>query len=88
MRRLTELFWSWTVVPIGLIGTGIYATVIGVLGSRNPASASVDRLLRSWANSWIRLTRIDLDVRGGESLDPKTSYVVVANHLSNDDIMI
>jgi 1-acyl-sn-glycerol-3-phosphate acyltransferase len=37
---------------------------------------------------WMRLAKIDLEVEGGEDLDPKTSYVVVANHLSNYDIMI
>lgn len=88
MRGLRELFWSWAVVPIGLVATGVYALLIMFFGRRDPGASSVERLLRSWAHLWIRLARIDLRVDGGDELDQATSYVVVANHLSNYDIMV
>lgn len=88
MRGLKELFWSWAVVPIGLVATGVYASLIMLLGRRDPAAPSVERLLMSWAHLWMSLARIDLEVEGDENLDPATSYVIVANHLSNYDIMI
>ncbi len=88
MSRLTEFVWSWLVVPIGLIGTGFWATLIAFLGRNDPGSPRVEAALRSWSRMWIRLTKIDLQVDGGDDLDPQTSYVVVSNHLSNYDIMI
>ncbi len=88
MSRLTEFVWSWLVVPLGLIGTGFYATLITFLGRNDPGSPRVEAALQSWSRMWIRLTRIDLRIEGGEDLDPSTSYVVVPNHLSNYDIMI
>jgi 1-acyl-sn-glycerol-3-phosphate acyltransferase len=88
MSRLTEFVWSWVVVPIGLVGTGVYATLVSFLGRKDPGSPRVEAALRSWSNMWMRLTKIDLEVEGGEDLDLHTSYVVVPNHLSNYDIMI
>ena len=88
MTRLTEFVWSWLVVPIGLIGTGFYATLIAILGRNDPGSPRVEAALRAWSRMWMRLTKIDLRVEGGDDLDPQTSYVVVSNHLSNYDIMI
>ena len=88
MPALIELAWSRIVVPLGLIATGGYATLIAFVGRRDPASQRTESALQSWAHMWIRLTKIDLHVSGGDDLDPTTSYIVVANHLSNYDIMI
>ncbi len=88
MSRLTEFVWSWLVVPLGLIGTGFYATLVAFLGRNDPAAPRVEAALRSWSRMWIQLTKIDLEIEGGEGLDLQTSYVVVSNHLSNYDIMI
>lgn len=88
MSRLVEFVWSWVVVPFGLIGTGFYATLVTFLGRNDPGSPRVEAALRSWSNMWMRMTKIDLHVEGGEDLDPSTSYVVVPNHLSNYDIML
>lgn len=85
---MMDLTWSRLVVPVGIVATGFYCSWIALLGWRNPASAATDRALRSWAAMWIRLTRIDLVVEGGEHLEADQSYVVVANHLSNFDIMM
>ncbi len=88
MSRLTEFIWSWLIVPLGLVATGFYAMLITFLGRNDPGSPRVESALRSWSRLWMRLTKIDLEVEGGEDLDPSTSYVVVSNHLSNYDIMI
>ena len=88
MPALIELFWSRMVVPLGLVATGAYAAFIAIIGRENPSSHRTEAALQSWAAMWIKLTDIDLRVHGGDDLDPSTSYVVVANHLSNYDIMI
>lgn len=88
MAALIELLWSRTLVPLGLLATGGYAAFIAILGRRDPASWQTEAALQSWARMWIRLTKIDLHVEGGDDLEPSSSYIVVANHLSNYDIMI
>lgn len=88
MRSLMDLMWSRLVVPVGLVATGFYCMWIALLGWKDPAATATDGALRSWAGMWVRLTRINLVVEGGGSLDARTSYVVVANHLSNYDIMM
>lgn len=88
MPALIELVWSRILVPLGLLATAGYATFIAFVGRRDPTSQRTESALQSWAQMWIKLTKIDLHVTGGEDLDPGTSYVVVANHLSNYDIMI
>jgi 1-acyl-sn-glycerol-3-phosphate acyltransferase len=40
-----------------------------------------------WSRLWLGAAGVDLRVVGGENVDPDRSYVVVANHSSNLDIM-
>ena len=76
MSRMTEFVWSWVVVPVGLIGTAFYATLVAFLGRNDPGSPRVESALRSWSRMWMRLTKIDLEVEGGEDLDPEGSSTV------------
>ncbi|MCK6553515.1 1-acyl-sn-glycerol-3-phosphate acyltransferase [Candidatus Binatia bacterium] len=46
----------------------------------------VDVLGRFWARWMLKVCGINVDVEGLERLDPKRSYVLVSNHLSNFDI--
>jgi 1-acyl-sn-glycerol-3-phosphate acyltransferase len=45
-----------------------------------------NRLARTWARLLLKVSGIRLEVYGVEKLDPKASYVLVANHLSYMDI--
>ena len=85
---MSALLRTLVVLPIGLLSTGLHAVAATVVGRLDPTSPWVQRIMESWARSWIRLTGIDLRIYGGEHIDPDRSYVVVANHLSNLDVMV
>lgn len=73
--------------------TGFLATVVGsaaviILSKVSPTSPWIDRTARMWSRAWLLAAGVHLEVEGGEHLDPGRSYVVVANHVSNLDIMV
>lgn len=57
------------------------------LGARNPTDPRIERLIQWWAQKWLRAARCTLEVRGVENVDRSRSYVVVANHVSNLDVV-
>lgn len=72
----------------GLIGTvamGIAATVVGHL---LPTSPLVQRIIEAWSRAWLIPAGVRIEVTGAEHVDTGRSYIVVANHLSNMDIMV
>lgn len=58
------------------------------LGARNPTDPRIERLIQWWAEKWLRAARCTLEVRGVEHVDTSRSYVVVANHVSNLDVVV
>src|SRR5690606_14562664 len=50
-------------------------------------SPLIERITDTWSRAWLGAAGVDLSVVGGENVDPGRSYVVVANHESNLDIM-
>ncbi len=88
MPRPTDLLRTPITWLSGLVGTvvmGIAATVVGHL---RPLSPLVQRIIVGWSRSWLVPAGVSLEVRGAEHVDTSRSYVVVANHLSNMDIMV
>lgn len=70
----------------------MYSTVLAglaawFLGSRNPTDPRIERVIQWWARRWLEAARCTLEVRGVENVDTSRSYVVVANHVSNLDVM-
>jgi 1-acyl-sn-glycerol-3-phosphate acyltransferase len=81
-RRLAGrlwLWWSMTVAAVMLLVIGPPAILVAYLARR-----------REWlypyalfgARNWLRLSGVQVRVRGLEHLDPARSYVFVANHRS------
>jgi 1-acyl-sn-glycerol-3-phosphate acyltransferase len=58
-----------------------------MLAAINPKSKLVDPVIRVWARTWLGAAGCSLEVIGADHLDRTRSHVVVANHLSNLDIM-
>ncbi len=85
---LTDLLRTAIVLPIGLFATAGYATAVFLVGRRDPSDPRVQRLVDSWARTWLRLVRVDLEVAGRDHIDANRSYVVISNHLSNLDVMV
>jgi 1-acyl-sn-glycerol-3-phosphate acyltransferase len=72
--------------------TALYTTLCAgllawFLGSRDPSDPRIERLIRWWAGKWLKAARCTLEVDGVHYVDTSQSYVVVANHTSNLDIM-
>lgn len=88
MPHASDLFRTAATLLSGLVGTilmGVAATVVGHL---RPTSPLVQRIIVGWSRSWLVPAGVSIEVRGAERVDTDRSYVVVANHLSNMDIMV
>lgn len=77
---------GWTLF-VGAIATLVFGTSEIVLAHVNPTSPSIEAVARRWSRWWLRAGGVRLEVRGQENVDPRRSYVVVANHRSDFDIM-
>jgi 1-acyl-sn-glycerol-3-phosphate acyltransferase len=72
--------------------TAVYTTLLAglaawFLGARNPKDPRIEKLIQWWARRWLKAARCTLEVVGAEKVDGSRSYVVVANHVSNLDVM-
>lgn len=72
--------------------TAVYTTLFAglaawFLGARNPADPRIERVIQWWAQRWLRAAKCTLEVRGTDHVDRSRSYVVIANHVSNLDVM-
>jgi 1-acyl-sn-glycerol-3-phosphate acyltransferase len=72
--------------------TAFYATlgaglITWFLAARNPADPRIERVIGWWAHRWLSAAKCSLEVHGTEHIDRTRSYVVVANHISNLDVM-
>lgn len=72
---------------------GPLATIVGslaviVLSRIAPTSPWIDRTARMWSRIWLMAAGVRMEVEGQHHIDPARSYVVVANHFSNLDIMV
>lgn len=72
--------------------TAVYATLFAglaawFLAARNPTDPRIEQVIQWWAQRWLRAAKCTLEVRGTEHVDTSRSYVVIANHVSNLDIM-
>jgi 1-acyl-sn-glycerol-3-phosphate acyltransferase len=71
--------WSWFIAGALLLVFAPPVLLIGILFKRQD-------WIYWWANwgarNWLRLTGVKVNVRGREHLDPKQTYVFVANHQS------
>jgi 1-acyl-sn-glycerol-3-phosphate acyltransferase len=77
-------------LAVGL--TALYTTLFAslatwFLASRNPSDPRVERLIKWWAHRLLQAARCTYEVRGTSHVDTNRSYVVVANHQSNLDVM-
>lgn len=88
MRSLAAIPRTLITLLSGLVATiAICATVIVIAWSK-PNSPLIDRLVKAWSSAWLVPAGCRLEVRGSENVDRTVSHVVVANHLSNFDVMV
>lgn len=86
MRLLLDVLRTGLTLLSGLVATIVCASAALVVARFDPRSRVIERIISMWASAWIVPAGVRLEVRGAEHIDPSTSYVVTANHLSNYDI--
>jgi 1-acyl-sn-glycerol-3-phosphate acyltransferase len=87
MRLLIDIPRTIITVVAGVLATIVAVLLIAVIVPFNDSSPMIDRVIRGWSRIWLTTSGTRLEVEGGDNIDPKRSYVVVANHLSALDIM-
>jgi 1-acyl-sn-glycerol-3-phosphate acyltransferase len=81
--KLRAVLFSAPAVVILTFGMGVISHICSLW---DRAGKTQHRLARQWARMLLAVSFVRSTVRGAESLDPDTSYVVVANHSSYMDI--
>ncbi len=82
---------SWRTVPTFVAGVLATLAVAVLLLCRGPARADspvTDRMVRWWAEVWLRAAGARVAVHDLEHVRPAAAYVVVSNHQSNLDPMV
>lgn len=87
MRLLLVPFRTLVTLASGFLATLVFAPLAIAVGKARPASPWIDRFARGWSRMWLLPAGCRLEVSGRENVDTTRSYVVVANHLSNFDVM-
>lgn len=87
MRRLRHLPRTVLTLAVAFVATLVASGVVIVTSRISPHSDLIEKTARVWSRVWMLTAGVDLTVIGSENVDPHRSYVVVANHESNLDIM-
>lgn len=87
MRLFIDVPRTIITVVVGVTATIIAVAFIAVMVVINDRSPLIEKVIRVWSRAWLVASGTKLEVEGAENIDPKRSYVVVANHLSTLDIM-
>lgn len=77
---------TFVLVPIFFVFTLACAAAIIIYGAFRPASPVHDRIVKTWANWFLRIPPVRTTIEGLEKVDPAQRYVVASNHLSQYDI--
>ena len=79
-------FYKWLIYgPLLAVSTIIGACLVVLVCRFSPRLASC-YIVKAWARFNIYATPANIEVLGKENFDPRSSYVVVANHISQFDI--
>lgn len=68
--------------------TAVMATLTIILACFSKTGNAPHRVARLWARSILLVARIKVQVKGLEHIDPRRSYIFMANHQSNFDIPV
>ncbi len=71
-----------------IVATVIIAPLVVVVALFSRTGNLAHRIARLWARSILFVSGIDVTVSGGAGVDPRLSYIFMANHQSNFDIPV
>lgn len=83
---LYKVYQFYIVLPLGLLLTGLTSIAIALLSVCGFPVFAAKYLGGFWAWAMLRMLLIPVTVEGKEHVDPKQSYVFVANHQGAFDI--
>ncbi len=87
MRLFIDVPRTIITVVAGVTATIVAVALLAIMVVIDDRSPLIERIIRVWSRVWLAASGTKLEVEGAENIDPKRSYVVVANHLSTLDIM-
>lgn len=80
------LLWSLIYVdPLIILSTIVFGAISLVLSIGDRRGRRTIKIARTWARSLLRIARVRVKVDGLNNIDPRGTYVLVANHLSYMD---
>ncbi len=88
MRAIIAVPRTLLTLLSGLLSTGFIAIAVIAYSRVRPDGHFIESLIKAWARSWLVPAGCELTISGTENVDPTHSYVVVANHVSNFDVMV
>lgn len=88
MKTIYRIYQFAVVLPIGLLITLINSLVMGIGSMLFRSETLAYWPMRLWGASICRLLWLPVEVVGREKLDPKQSYVFIANHQGAFDIFL
>lgn len=88
MSRLAVIPRTVLTLVSGVLATVLCGTMLLIVTRWRYDPKLIDRIVGAWASAWLSPAGAKVEVTGRENVDPDSSYVVVANHLSNFDVMV
>jgi len=82
---MIQTFFIILYIVISTIFLGILAILLAFFDKSGNSS---HKIARAWAKSILFVSRIKVVVKGLSNIDPASSYIYMANHLSNFDIPV
>jgi 1-acyl-sn-glycerol-3-phosphate acyltransferase len=87
MRIVLDVVRTGITLFVGMMATLLIGSAVIVVAHVRPSSPFVETLARWWSRWWLVAGGVRLEARGREHVDTDRSYIVVANHRSDFDIM-
>lgn len=87
MRSVRHLPRTLFTLLAGVLATLVASAVVITVSRFRPTSPWIETTAHLWSRAWLAAAGVDLEVSGTENIQTGRSYVVVANHVSNLDIM-
>jgi 1-acyl-sn-glycerol-3-phosphate acyltransferase len=85
--RALSALWGWGALGLASMSTVVAAAlaIVGILVTRRPWPGDV--VGRAWGRFVAKVCGIHIEIEGTEHIEQRRAYVLIANHLSNLDVI-
>ncbi|NOX89975.1 MAG: 1-acyl-sn-glycerol-3-phosphate acyltransferase [Calditrichaeota bacterium] len=81
---MLRTIWAYIFAGFQTIVCSLASIAVGIF---NPFSETVNRVIRFWAKSILKVAGVKVKVYGKEKLNPDQPYIFIANHQGTFDIL-